>query len=73
MKRITISTEFIKLDQFLKFAGAADTGGECKMMVQEGYVLVNGEQELRRGRKLYPGDTVSVRYEDGTEEFSVIR
>jgi ribosome-associated protein len=48
----------IKLDQFLKFVGAAATGGQAKWLIRDGAVLVNGEVELRRGRKLVPGDVV---------------
>jgi S4 domain protein YaaA len=55
-----ITTEYITLQQFLKFAGIAQTGGEAKIMVKEIEIFVNGEKENRRGRKLYPGDTVKV-------------
>ncbi len=53
-------THSIKLDQFLKFQGVAQTGGEAKMMIWEEYVLVNDEIETRRGRKLVNGDRVTV-------------
>ncbi len=53
-----ITTPFIKLDSFLKIENAVSSGGEAKMMIAEGYVSVNGEVEIRRGRKLYPGDRV---------------
>jgi len=53
-----ITTPFIKLDSFLKSENAVSSGGEAKMMIAEGYVSVNGEVEMRRGRKLYPGDKV---------------
>lgn len=59
-KTIEISTEFIKLDQFLKFAGIAQTGGHAKEMVAQGDVLVNGVSCLQRGKKLFPGDQVKV-------------
>lgn len=58
MEIITIKTDFIKLDQFLKWTGAVDSGVDAKYFIQEGEVLVNGEVELRRGKKLYPGDKV---------------
>jgi ribosome-associated protein len=58
-KRITISTEFIKLDSLLKYAGIAESGGEAKAAVLEGKVTVNGEKCTQRGRKIFPGDTVS--------------
>lgn len=51
---------FIKLDQFLKWQQIVQTGGEAKMLIRDGYVEVNGELELRRGRKLFPGDEVTV-------------
>lgn len=54
-----ITTEFIKLDSFLKYMQWVDSGGMAKMVVSDGLVYVNGEQELRRGRKLYPGDEVA--------------
>lgn len=50
----------IKLDQFIKWVGAAQTGGEAKLLIQDGQVRVNGKLELRRGRKLVSGDRVSV-------------
>lgn len=55
-----IHSPFIKLDQFLKWQQIAQTGGEAKMLIQMGRVDVNGELELRRGRKLFPGDVVTV-------------
>ncbi len=55
-----ISTEFIKLDSFLKAVNMVGSGGEAKMLIADGQVLVNGEVELRRGRKLRPGDRVEV-------------
>ena len=58
--RVHISGDTIRLDQFLKWAGVAQTGGQAKAMVLDGRVCVNGEQELRRGRKLHPGDIVAV-------------
>ena len=57
-ERVIIHTEFIRLDAFLKFAGAAETGGHAKLMVQEGDVRVNGEVCTSRGKKLYPGDKI---------------
>ena len=59
-ERIKINTEYIKLDAFLKFAGAVDTGGEAKLAVQDGKVKVNGEPCTQRGRKLRPGDRADL-------------
>ena len=52
MNEIEISTEFIKLDSFLKFSGAASLGSEAKILIQNGEVLVNGEVCTQRGKKL---------------------
>ena len=57
---VTISTEFIKLDALLKYAGLVNSGGEAKTLIQEGDVLVNGEVCTMRGKKLRPGDTVTL-------------
>ena len=55
---VNITTEYIKLDALLKFAGAVETGGEAKQAVQEGQVTVNGEVCTMRGKKCRPGDEV---------------
>lgn len=60
MIEITIDSEFIKLDQFLKLADIASTGGHAKFLIQEGLVKVNGEIESRRGKKLRSNDIVEV-------------
>ncbi|HIK28900.1 MAG: RNA-binding S4 domain-containing protein [Oscillatoriaceae bacterium SKW80] len=52
--------DFIKLDQFLKYVGIAQTGGQAKLIIQDGKVKVNGVIETRRGRKLVTGDRVTV-------------
>ena len=56
-EKIKISTEFIKLEALLKFAGVVETGGEAKLAIQEGDVKVNGEVCTMRGKKLRPGDS----------------
>ena len=53
---VVISTEFIKLQDALKFANAVPSGGIAKTEIQEGNVSVNGEVCTMRGKKLYPGD-----------------
>ncbi|HNV34131.1 MAG TPA: S4 domain-containing protein YaaA [Bacillota bacterium] len=58
-KQVYISTEYITLDQLLKWAGLVMTGGEGKLAIADGLVKVNGQTETRRGRKLREGDTVS--------------
>lgn len=61
--------EFIRLGQAIKKAGITGSGTDAKAIIKDGAVKVNGEMEERRGRKLYPGDTVS--FED--ETFQVIK
>ncbi len=58
--QVQITTEFIKLDSLLKFAGLCDTGGFAKELVQQGAVSVNGEVCTMRGKKIRSGDRVSV-------------
>ena len=57
---IHITTEFIKLQDLLKFAGAVETGGQAKELIQAGLVTVNGEVCTMRGKKLRPGDSAQV-------------
>ena len=64
MTTISITTEFIKLQDLLKLANAVASGGEAKERVQAGEALVNGEVCTMRGKKLRPGDVVTV---DGRE------
>lgn len=59
-----MNDEYIKLDQFLKLAQIVMTGGQAKAIILEGLVKVNGEVELRRGRKLRHGDRVDVEGEE---------
>ena len=60
---VKIDTEYIKLDQLLKFSGLADTGGIAKEVIQNGEVVVNGEVETRRGKKIRKEDVVEFRGE----------
>ena len=55
--KVVIGTEFIKLQDAMKYANAAESGGMAKIAIQEGEVLVNGEVCTMRGKKLYPGDS----------------
>lgn len=66
MEKHKISTEYIKLDQFLKWVGAVGAGSDAKQMILEGLIKVNDEVELRRGKKLRIGDIVefnAIKYE----------
>ena len=62
MEEVRIKDEFIKLGQARKLAGAAGSGVDAKILIQNGEVTVNGEAEFRRGRKLYKDDIFS--YDD---------
>ena len=57
---IHITTEFIKLEGLFKFAGVVETGGEAKLAIQQGDVSVNGEVCTMRGKKIRPGDVVTL-------------
>lgn len=57
---VFITSEFITLGQFLKFENLIESGGSVKFFLEEIPVFINNEQDNRRGRKLYPGDVVSI-------------
>lgn len=63
-ENVKITTEYIKLDQLLKFAGAAAIGSEAKTLIAEGKVRVNGEICTMRGKKIRSGDVVSLNGKD---------
>ena len=67
---IHIETEYIKLQDLLKFAAAVSTGGEAKILIQEGDVTVNGEVCTMRGKKIRPGDDVALRDEHYTVTYA---
>ena len=56
LEKIAIDTEFIRLDALLKLGGGVETGGQAKVLIQAGKVLVNGEICTMRGKKMRPGD-----------------
>jgi ribosome-associated protein len=64
MEVIALWEDYIKLGQALKAAGLVESGVEAKIVIQEGEVMVNGETEFQRGKKLYEGDIVTF---DGEE------
>lgn len=65
---VKIKTEYIKLQDLLKFAGAVETGGDGKLIIQEGRVTVNGVPCTMRGKKLRPGEKACI---DGELELTV--
>lgn len=68
MDKIEISSEFIKLDSFLKWSGITTTGSEGKFLINNGEISVNGDIELKRGRKLFKGDVVTY----SNQEYKVV-
>jgi len=69
LKEITINSEFIKLDQFLKWAEVASTGGEAKTLIMDGEVKINNTVEFARGKKIHVGDIVEVQ----EKQFKVVK
>jgi ribosome-associated protein len=69
VRDVEVRGDGIDLGQLLKFAGVVGTGGEARMLLDDGAVRVNGEPELRRGRRLRGGDVVEV---DGAEPLRVV-
>lgn len=68
--KIKITTEYIKLDQLLKFSGMAENGAMAKEMILDKIVLFNGEVCTMRGKKVRPGDEVTIEFED--EDYKII-
>ena len=64
MRKVPITTEYIKLDALLKYTGVCGTGGEAKAVIQEGMVTVNGEVCTQRGKKLVKGDKIKFDEEE---------
>jgi len=60
MESIKIETEFIKLDQLLKWCGIVGSGTDAKLLIKNEAVKLNGEIETRRGKKIYSGDIIEV-------------
>lgn len=71
MEQVVIQTDNIQLDQFLKLAGAVETGGAVKPLMMDGCIFVNGIQEKTRRKKLSIGDIVTLKTDDGDMEYRV--
>ena len=69
-EKVQIDTEFIRLDALLKLGGASVTGGQAKLIIQNGEVLVNGEVCTMRGKKMRPGD--AAQYQDTVYEVEAV-
>ncbi len=68
---INITTEYIKLDQLLKFSALAESGAIAKDMILDGIVSVNGEICTMRGKKIRPGDIVAIEFEDAAVSIEI--
>jgi ribosome-associated protein len=71
MEKIKIKSEFIKLDQFLKWCGLVTDGSDAKYLIINGYVYVNDEVEKRRGKKLFPGNIIEIKYDDKLYKYTI--
>ncbi|MDK2811017.1 MAG: ribosome-associated protein [Petroclostridium sp.] len=67
MDKIKIETEYIKLDQLLKWAGIAESGADAKQLIINGLVKVNGQVVEQRGKKIFPNDHITVKLENNIE------
>lgn len=70
-QKVKITTEYIKLDQLLKFSGIAESGADAKDMILSEMVYVNGEICTMRGKKIRSGDEVLLEFEDGKYKIEV--
>ena len=73
MEKIFINTDKIRLDQLLKLAGAVPTGGAIKQLLSEKRIFVNGILETARRKQLSSNDVVTVKWDDGDEEYQAVR
>lgn len=73
METIAINTEYIKLDQLLKFSGIAEDGADAKFIINQGIIYIGEEVILQRGKKIYPGDIITIRTDDENIDIKVIK
>lgn len=71
-EKTEITTEYIKLDQLLKFSGIAENGAMAKEMILDGIISVNGDVCIMRGKKIRRGDIVLADFEDEAFELTVV-
>lgn len=64
MEIIKIKTEYIKLDQLLKFSNVISSGGTAKLIIKDGFIKVNNEICTMRGKKIRSGDVVEINYDE---------
>ena len=73
MEIVYITTEYIKLDQFLKFTQIAEDGADAKFIINQGIIFMNDKVVLERGKKLYPGDVITIKTEDEDVDIKVMK
>jgi len=73
METVYITTEYIKLDQFLKFTQIAEYGADAKFIIKQGIIFMNDKVVLERGKKLYPGDVITIKAENEDIDIKVMK
>jgi len=73
METVYITTEYIKLDQFLKFTQIAEDGADAKFIIKQGIIFMNDKVVLERGKKLYPGDVITIKAENEDIDIKVMK
>ena len=73
METVYITTEYIKLDQFLKFTQIAEDGADAKFIINQGIIFMNDKVILERGKKLYPGDVITIKAENEDIDIKVMK
>ncbi len=73
METVYITTEYIKLDQFLKFTQIAEDGADAKFIIKQGIIFMNDKVVLERGKKLYPGDVITSKAENEDIDIKVMK
>lgn len=73
METVYITTEYIKLDQFLKFTQIAEDGADAKFIIKQGIIFMNDKVILERGKKLYPGDVITIKAENEDIDIKVMK
>ena len=73
METVYITTEYIKLDQLLKFTQIAEDGADAKFIINQGIIFMNDKVILERGKKLYPGDVITIKAENEDIDIKVMK
>lgn len=73
METVYINTEYIKLDQLLKFTQIAEDGADAKFIIKQGIIFMGDNAILERGKKIYPGDIITIKTEDEEIDIQVLK